>query len=97
VIVVVEGRVLSLSLSLSLSLTHTHYLSHSLSFSLTLSADWGLDLTEEEAILIGLSHAIFYEKGIELNLSGNKVHYANSLILPANNMLCSKLHYQVLI
>ena len=51
-----------------------------------------LDLTEEEAILIGLSHYIFYEKGIELNLSGNKVYYTNSSILPVKNMLCSYLH-----
>ena len=35
-----------------------------------------------------------YERRIELNLSGNEVYYANSPILLAKNMLCSKLHCQ---
>ena len=38
--------------------------------------------------------AILYEKGFNLNPSGNEVDYANASILVANIMLVDKLHCQ---
>ena len=38
---------------------------------------------------------ILYEKGIEFKLSGNEFYYTNSLILLVENMLCSRLHSQI--
>ena len=35
-----------------------------------------------------------YEKGIKFIISGNEVYNTNSVILPAKNMLRSKLHRQ---
>ena len=37
---------------------------------------------------------IMWENGFNVKLSGNEVRYTNSLILLAENMLCSKLHCQ---
>ena len=40
------------------------------------------------------SSAILYEKGIELELSGDEVYYTNIFVLLVKNMLCGKFHYQ---
>jgi hypothetical protein len=36
----------------------------------------------------------FIKRELNQNLSGNEVHYTNSLISQVKNMLCSKLHCQ---
>jgi len=41
-----------------------------------------------------LKDVIYLKRGLNQNLSCNKVHNTDSLLFPAKNMLRSKLHYQ---
>ena len=40
-------------------------------------------------------HAILYEKGLKLDISGNEICYTNSSQKLAKNMLCCKLHCRI--